>query len=99
MKSIQLVAVKRVCFDTLSSAESDQKIISNGFDATDVRQHVNKINKDLILAINIFISFQMVASLSKTPVHSGTESWTYLRALTKYRESLARLKKIENSPF
>lgn len=55
MKSIQLVAVKHVCFDTLSSAESDQKIISNGFDATDVRQPQNKINKDLILAINIFI--------------------------------------------
>ena len=55
MKSIQLVAVKHVCFDTLSSAESNKKIISNGFDATDVRQHLNKINKDLILAINIFI--------------------------------------------
>ena len=55
MKSIPLVAVKHVCFDTLSSAESDQKIINNGFDATDVRQHLNKINKDLILAINIFI--------------------------------------------
>lgn len=57
MKSIQLVAVKHVCFDTLSSAESNKKInkISNGFDATDVRQHLNKINKDLILAINIFV--------------------------------------------
>lgn len=44
MKSIQLVAVKHVCFDTLSSAESDQIIISYGFDATDVRQHLNKIN-------------------------------------------------------
>ena len=32
-----------------------KKIISNGFDATDVRQHLNKINKDLILAMNIFI--------------------------------------------
>ena len=53
MESIQLVAVKQV--DTLSSAESDQKIISNGFDGTDVRQHLNKINNDLILAINIFI--------------------------------------------
>lgn len=55
MESIQLVAVKHVYFDTLSSAESGQKIISNGFDATDVRQRLNKINNDLILAINIFI--------------------------------------------
>lgn len=52
MKSIQLVAVKHVCLDTLSSAESDQKNTGNG---TDVRQHLNKINKDLILAMNIFI--------------------------------------------
>lgn len=37
MKSIQLVAVRScICFDTLSSAESDQKIISNGFDATEI---------------------------------------------------------------
>lgn len=55
MKSMQLVAVKHVCFDTLSSAESGQKIISNGFDAPDVRQHLHQINKDLILAIKIFI--------------------------------------------
>ena len=55
MESIQQVAVKHVCFDTLSSAESDQRIISNGFDGTDVRQHLNKINNYLIIAINIFI--------------------------------------------
>ena len=55
MKSIQLLAVKHVCLDTSSSAESDQKNTGNGFDATDVRQHLNKINKDLILAINIFV--------------------------------------------